>query len=159
MPARWVGVAAVSGHVAFVCIVRGEVIDWVVSDAAARSPEEAAAMTRAWIVKYRPEVVVTEKLETATRKGPKAKTLIAAVAAEAANHEVLDIATDRTRPFKNKYLEAKALCEAYPVLRPSCPKPRRCQDNEPRSCVLFEAVALVEAVREGPPMTLAAAMG
>ena len=66
----------------------------------------------------------------------------------------------RPRGYQSKYDEAEALAAQYPESAVYLPKQRRrIFDFEPRSMVLFEALALADAVIKGPPTTLAAAMG
>lgn len=72
---------------------------------------------------------------------------------------VLDVVIGRERAFKNKYEEAAHYAARYPQLTAVQPKPRCLFDREPRSTVLFEAVALAEAVRRNPTSRLAKAMG
>lgn len=96
-------------------------------------------------------MIVTEKIETARSKGDHTKLLIAAMADLAAEHELLDITIERPGHFANKYDEADALAERYSEMAAWKPKHRRFFDNEPRNTVLFEALALADAVLERQP--------
>ena len=66
-------VAAASGRVGYVYLVDGRLRDWRISGKAAGSPGNAARLAQAWIDRLRPEVVVTEKVEEAAKKGEKTK--------------------------------------------------------------------------------------
>jgi hypothetical protein len=125
-----------------VFIVGQRLMDWQVSNRAAKSPVLVAAFLRKVIASHKPDVVVTEKPSTASHKGERTKALIAAMCEVAADHELLDIAVERPSLFPNKYAEAEALAARYPELAAWKPKPRRFFDNEPRNTVLFEALAL-----------------
>ena len=74
---------------------------------------------------------------------------IAAAAAE------LDIPVERIirrRRHDNKYAEAAALAEQFPILGPWLPKPRQLWETEPREILYFEALAL--AIDEDAPFQL-----
>ena len=148
-PNRLLTLAAASGRIGMVFFVGQRLMDWRISNFAARSPRAAAAFADKLIVSLKPDVVITERAVSAAHKGDKTKALVIAMAEAAANHEVLDIAVVREFRFANKYLEAEALAERYPVLLPWKPKQRRFFDNEPRNTVLFEALALALNVAEG----------
>ena len=152
-------ISACSKRIAYVFFMGDDLRDWRVSETAARGPNEAATHTQIWVNELKPEVVVTEKIAAAKKKGEKAKNLIAAVARTAEHNYVLDVSVDRPDIHANKYDEAAALAGRYPELKAWLPRKRRFFENEPRSIVLFEALALAEQVRQGPPAALAAAMG
>lgn len=141
-PNRILALAAGTGRVGMVFLVGQRVMDWQVSNRAARSPMLVAEFLRKVIASHKPDVVVTEKLAAASHKGERTKALIAAMCAVAADYELLDIAVERPNIFPNKYAEAEALVARYPELAAWKPKPRRFFDNEPRNTVLFEALAL-----------------
>lgn len=152
-------VAAASGRVAYVYFVGEKLKDWHISDAAAKSPVSAAQFMQKWINQLKPDVVVTEKMEQATKKGASAKGVISAIARTAEHNYLLDVSIVREQDFANKYAEATAIAERYPELKPWLPTKRRFFDNEPRNTVLFEAIAMAEKVRRGSTEQLAAAMG
>jgi archaeosine-15-forming tRNA-guanine transglycosylase len=147
---KLLAIAAVSRHVAYVYLIGDRLVDWRISDRASSSAEKASATVQSWINLLGPEVVVTEKVASAVRKGRKAKAAIEAITGVAANNEVLDVSVNREQAFANKYLEADAIVADYPELRPWLPKKRLFYDNEPRNTVLFEAMALAQIVLRGP---------
>ncbi len=151
--------AAAYRRVGVIYMDGGEVLYWAMSTKASRSDKYAAAFAKSLIDEFKPNVVITEKLAYALRKGNHTKHIIEAIATAAGNAPVLDMEVARANPHKNKYEEADALIDRYPVLAPLRPKVRRYFDNEPRSTVLFEALSLAESVRRGPTTQLAAAMG
>ncbi|MEL7284559.1 MAG: Arm DNA-binding domain-containing protein [Pseudomonadota bacterium] len=88
------------------------------------------------------------------------KALIQAIAELASHNHVLDVSVQHPRSYPSKYEEAQALAMEYPEIEGYLPKRRRrIFDFEPRSMVLFEALALANEVIKGPPTRLAAAMG
>jgi hypothetical protein len=143
-PNRLLALAAASGRIGVVFFVGPRLMDWRISNMAARSPEAAARYADRLIVFLKPDVVVTERLSHAAHKGNSSKALVLAMAEVAANHEVLDVAVLREFRHPNKYAEADALVQRYPDLAPWKPKHRRFFDNEPRNTVLFEALALAD---------------
>jgi hypothetical protein len=68
---RLLAVAAATGRVGYVYLVDGTLMAWGVSRKAWRSTTHAAGALQGWINDYRPNVVVTEKIEGKTRKGAK----------------------------------------------------------------------------------------
>ena len=145
-PNRLLAVAAGTGRIGMVFFVGKRLMDWQVSDKAAKSPALAADYLRSLIVSHKPDVVATERLSTAFHKGERTKALIIAMVEVAADHELLDIAVERPNRFQNKYEEAEMLAKLYPELAAWKPKPRRFFDNEPRNTVLFEALALAQVM-------------
>ena len=156
---RILAVAAATGRVGCVYLVGGRIKDWRVSRKAAQSPRDAAEQTQKWINRLKPEVVVTEKVEEAAKKGEKTKEIVRAVARTAEHNYVLDVSVAREHDFANKYEEAAALAKRHPEIAAWVPKKRRFFDTEPRNTVLFEALSLAEAVMRGGPTRLGAAMG
>ena len=152
-------IAAASGRVGYVYLDNSVLKDWCISGKAAQSPADAARLTQKWISRLKPEVVVTEKVEAAARKGDKTKDILRAIANRAAQNYVLDVSVAHTHDFANKYEEAEALARRYPEIQPWLPGKRRFFDNEPRNTVLFEALSLAEAVMRGPRTNLARALG
>ena len=143
-PNRLLALAAGTGRIGMVFFVDKRLMDWQVSNKAAKSPDMAAAYLRTIIVSHRPDVVVTERISAAFHKGERTRLMILTLAELAADHELLDIAVARPNQFKNKYEEAEVLAACYPELAAWKPKPRRFFDNEPRNTVLFEALALAD---------------
>lgn len=129
------------------------------SGLAAQSNSAASVMAQNWIDRLKPEVVVTEKVEQAVKKGAATKGIIKAIAETAADNCVLDVSVARRHDFANKYEEAEALAQRYPAVKNWLPQKRRFFDNEPRNTVLFEALSLAESIDRGPTNQLAAAMG
>ena len=147
---KLLSIAVGSGKVAYVYLVGDQLMDWRISNRASVSPKTAARMMQMWINDLKPEVVATEKISTAKRKGDKTKNLIVAMANIAAINHLLDVSVAREHHFSNKYEEAAALADRYPELLPWVPKKRRFFENEPRNTVLFEALAQALIVLRGP---------
>ncbi|MBP6379095.1 MAG: hypothetical protein KA312_01625 [Sphingorhabdus sp.] len=148
-PNRVLAVAAATGRIGMVFLIGNRLMDWQISGKAAKSPEQATRFAASIIHSHHPDVFITEKIDAARNKGDKAKELVAAMAAIAAEHELLDIAVERPHDFSNKYAEAAELTERYPEIAAWKPT-RRFFDNEPRNTVLFEALALANKILTKP---------
>ena len=159
MSLRLLAFAAVSGRVAYVFFIGDRLLDWRISDKAAASTSHAIDWAGGYIEVLRPDVIVTEQVEFAAKKGQPAKQIIEAIGQLAENTKVLDARIKRERPYHNKYEEAASIAESYPMLKHWVPPKRWFADHEPRHMVLFEAMALALSIIRGPSTSLAAAMG
>jgi len=151
--------AAAYRRVGVIYVDDGEILYWKMSTKAAQSATLAAAFASSLIDEFSPNVVITEQLAHAQRKGKHTKLIIQSIATAAKEAAVLDMEVARENSYKNKYEEADALIDLYPIMASLRPKVRKYFDNEPRSTVLFEALSLAESVKRGPTERLAAAMG
>ena len=139
---RILAFAAATGRVGSVLLIGDRLVDWHTSNKAAESGIKAAAHAQSRINNLMPDVVVTEELETARRKGKHTLAIIAAIARTAEHNDLLDVSVPHRHRYPNKYAEADALAEQFPELAPWKPMKRRFYDNEPRNTVLFEALSL-----------------
>jgi hypothetical protein len=137
-----------------VYLIGNRLMDWRVSDRASDSEAEAAKSAARWIEMLQPDVVVTEDVLGAKKKGYRSKEIIASIAAVASRADLLDVSVIREQNFPNKYVEAKALAEQYPDLKPWLPYRRLLLDNEHRNTVIFEALALAHVILRGPTPVL-----
>lgn len=152
---RLLAVAAATGRIAYVYLIGDRLMDWRISDRASESEADAALAAERWIETLQPDVVVTEELATAHRKGANAKRLIAAMTDVAENGKILSVRVPREQLYENKYVEAATLAVHYPELQPWVPRKRRFFDNEHRNTVLFEALALAQIILQDPTPALA----
>jgi hypothetical protein len=153
-------IAVASGKAGFVLMQNGKLQDWGITVKAAKSGSDLVGFVQNLINQLHPDVMVTEDCKRGSRKGRKAKKLIASVSALASHNTVLDVSVARPRSYPSKFEEAQALAARYPEIAGYLPThKRRNFDFEPRSMVLFEAVSLAEEVTKGPPTKLAEAMG
>ena len=141
-----------TGKVGFVYLIDGDVRDWRLSVQASRSIDDVFAQALKWFEYYRLDLVLMEVISPATRKGRHSRMLSEAIAAAAAELDIPIERIIRRRRFDNKYAEASALAEQFPILAPWLPKPRRLWETEPREILYFEALAL--AVDEDAPVQL-----
>lgn len=149
-----------SGAVAYVYLDQGQLRDWAISTTVSGSRSDLVAFVQTLINELQPDVVVSEKCDHRCRKGPKTRELIASIAALASHNYVLDVSVPRPAVSTNKHDEAKDMVSRHPELIGYVPKRKpRIYESEPRNLLIFEAVALAEAVTHGPPEQLAAAMG
>lgn len=152
-------IAVAKGRAGYVYVAGGELRDWNLSVKAVQSSGALVIWAQQRINDLRPDVVVTEKITPACRKGGRTRNLLEALAELAAHNYVLDVAVERPRTHPCKYAEAEALVQHYPELSGWLPKKRRYFDSEPRHTILFEALALAQSVRNRPADKLAAEMG
>lgn len=157
---RILSIAVASGRAGYVFLQGSQLLDWGIAVKATKTGSEMMGFVQELINELKPDVVVTEKLTKACRKGKRAKELIGSIAALASHNMVLDVAVERPRTFPSKYEEAQHLARMHPEVAGYLPKrKRRLFDFEPRGMVIFEAIAMAEAVGSGPPVQLAAATG
>ena len=98
-----------------------------------------------------------EKLETARRKGAKAKALLAVIHDQAEKANAHFVPLKRENQFRTREAEASHLAILFPDLADKVPHREHC-DNEPHHMVLFEALALAHQALRGGPMLLAQQM-
>ena len=159
MALRMLAIAAAYNRIGYVFLLGDRLVDWRISDRAARSTSKAVAWVQRYAVELRPDVIVTEDLKTAKKKGNKTIAIIEAVGNFAENEKLLNVVVPRRHDYDNKYDEADALAALYPDLKPWVQRRRWFYDNEPRNTVIFEALSLALTVLRDPTTRLAAAMG
>jgi hypothetical protein len=115
-------------------------MDWRLSIDASRSEAACFAKVDDWLSYYQPDVLILEDIE-ASRKGPNALTLHAAIKRAALENEVRVVEVSREKAA-NKYAEADALAAEFPQIAAWLPNKRRTWEVEPRNIILFEALAL-----------------
>ncbi len=141
---RILALAARYGRIAFVYIKNGQPKDWALSCKGYKSGVNAASMTGSWIAKYEPDVVILEDPKSIERKGRDTRSRLRSMLRVADRSSAMVAKTRREQMHKNAYVEAKALAEVFPQMADKLPV-RRFYDTEPRSLVLFEAVALAQS--------------
>lgn len=157
---RILSIAVASGRAGYVFLQGTRLLDWGIAVKATKTGSDMMGFVQELINELKPDVVVTEKLTAACRKGKRAKELIRSIAELPSHNMVLDVSIERPRTFPSKYEEAQHLAGKHPEVAGYLPKrKRRLFDFEPRGMVIFEALAMAEAVASGPPEQLAAAMG
>ena len=150
---RVLAIAVATGKIGHVLLMGDRLLDWGLSRKASSSTTTAAEHTQRLINELKPDVVVTEKIGTETRKGSKTGELIATVAEIASHNYLLDVSVERIQRFKDKYEEAKAIAEHFPELLPWVPRKRRLWEPEPRNTIYFEAMVLALATTRPQPLS------
>jgi len=89
---------------------------------------------------------VTEQLDEQSRKHGRTPQLIDDMNEVIHQHAILHVEVKRQQDFKNKYEEANALAEQYPLLKSHLPSKRKIFNSEDRRMMLFEAVMNMERV-------------
>jgi len=122
--------------------------DWRISEAASQSVITAHAATVEWLNYYNPNRLILERLAD-SRKGSYTRELNTAIGQAAHDQQINTVYVTHVQHYANKYLEAEALAERFPELKPCLPKPRQPWEAEPRDVRVFAAVALgVEALND-----------
>ena len=146
-------IAVASGKAGYVYLSDGKLQDWGITVKAAKNATDLAGFAQNLFNNLKPDVVVTENCAKGSRKGSTSRRLIGAIAHLASQNAVLDVSVLRPRRYPSKYEEAEDLAKKHPETVGYLPsKKRRIFDFEPRSMVLFEALALAEEVRPRPPL-------
>ncbi len=130
--------------IGYVFMVDGELMGWGLSVKASKSPDNAAKQIKAWIERYEPDILITERLTPHSRKrGRTIKNIeaIEQVCIEADAHHADAI---RIQRYNNKYEEIAALCERYPSIADWTPRRPKIWETEPLQTILFEALSLAE---------------
>jgi hypothetical protein len=151
---RLLGIAASHGKIGFAYLVDGELMDWGLSVRASKSFEEAFKRVTIWTVYYRPDIIVTERVEELSRKGAHTRTLIRAAESAANNANADYVEMVLPSDGANKYEAAAALAAEFPQIEPWLPRKRRAWEPEPRNIIYFEALALVWAYWRSSASTL-----
>lgn len=160
MSLRLLSFAVASGKIAHVFLIGETLQDWRVSDAPMKGEDKALAWATRYITDFEPDVILTEDVRYANKKGEPAKLLIEAISSLAEERQLLNPRIRRQHEFANKYEEADAIAARYPELAPWLSRQwRRFFDNEPRNTVLFETMSYALYILRNPTPALARAMG
>ena len=136
--------AARYGRIAYVYIKNGQPKDWALSCKGYKTGANAAGLTGGWIAKFDPDVVIIEDSATIKRKGRNTRSRLRSMLRVAERSSAMVAKAKRVQNYRNAYLEARALVEAYPQMADKLPE-RRFFDTEPRNLVFFEALALAQS--------------
>jgi hypothetical protein len=139
---RVLAIAVATGRIGYVLMIGDKLLDWGLSRKASKSPKHAEAQAKIWIDQFEPDVVITEKVPKTSTKSNKTRSLIEAIANVAQRAALLDVQVSKIKYFKNKYEEAAHFGDRFPDIALWVPRMRRLWEPEPRTTVLFEALAL-----------------
>lgn len=95
-----------------------------------------------WITQFEPDVILTEDLQTARRKGARTKMIMEVIKRTADRSDVPCFERLRLQPYLNRDDQIAELCKRYPQLKSIAPKRRRHHDKEPPVTTIFDAVAM-----------------
>lgn len=137
-------IAARSGQLGVVCLIRHDLLHWEMTVKYARSPKLAAQYAQKLIDKYEPDIFVSEDPATATRKAKRTRKILEALNNVAEQGKAKAMQVERIQRHPSKHIEAVQIAKRHPALYRYVPPPRRVFDDEPRAYVLFEAVTLAE---------------
>lgn len=147
---RVLAIAAAAQHAGYLLLEDRTGTTWGISRRASDGAVEAATWAAQLIEGLRPDIVITEKVMRASKKGPRTREVIAAITAVADRADLLNLAVVKPHDHDNKYEEAAKLAEGHPELAHLLPKVRQVWDPEPRKMIYFEALALALAALGDP---------
>ena len=145
---RTLAIAAASGRVGFILMRGNTPVDWGMSRKASSSPKALYKVMTQWIEKLQPDMIVSELAYSSTHKGARTHKLLEAANKQADEASCLNVTVIRKQQYGNKYIEAAALAKCYPTLEPWLPEKPPAWLPEPRAMIYFEALALIEAIKE-----------
>lgn len=144
-PDNVLGVAASFNKMSFVFFRRRDLGDWGNSHKGVEGLDAAFGLATTWFRHYKPSILVVPEYGERSRKGRTARSLIEAVAAAADEAGVEVVRMERPRTHANKHKEAVALADRYRQIEGWVPKHRRAWEDEPRTSLMFEALAVTHA--------------
>ena len=110
--------------------------------AANGSYQEMKTKVGDWLVKYSPNVVVFESLQSAKRKGDRQRHALRHLPSVARRFNCSVEIVDRVQIHANKFDEAVSLARRFKSLSDRVPPKPNIWEGEPHFVALFEAVAL-----------------
>lgn len=148
-----------TGYIGYVHIEHGQLLDYAVSRKAAQSADATALCLQSWILKSKPQVVVTEKITPLCRRGKRSCELTRLLGVIASYHDVFDISLVLDRGGRTIHQQAEHLVRIYPDVESRMIKPRKIYGAKDRDIVLFDALTLAHTIIENPTMRMAREMG
>ncbi|WP_421702332.1 hypothetical protein [Aliiroseovarius sp.] len=139
---RVLAVAVRTKRIACVVFEDGIPVTWDAVGKKHKTPERAAEKLRSWIDEHKPDVLVSENPDTATRKGKRQIAVLKAFQAVGEELPLIHFIVERKRRFDNVYVEAAAFGEQFPDLAGLVPRPIKPWESEGHNVVCFEALAL-----------------
>ena len=143
---KTMSIAVSSGKMGMVLFMNRQLVVLKSSTKAAKSTEQAAKQMQAWIEKYSPDVIVTEKLTKSSRKHGRTIEIIQTITEVIQSKSILHVEVKRQHQYANKHEEAQALSERYLQLKTYLPNKRKIWEAEDRRMMLFEAVSNAEQI-------------
>jgi hypothetical protein len=146
---RILAVAVAYGKMASVLLIDGRLKDWQCSREAGLAVSKGRSFLRLAVLRYSPDLVIIEDPHGPTRKSGIARSILFALAQELEDSGASHLRVQRTQPFANKYAEARALADRFPVIRPWLPDTPKIWDSEPIETIYFEALSMAVAELDG----------
>ena len=140
--------AVSSGQLAYMLLEQGAPAHWYLWRGVTRDPLVARSKARTVIARLCPDVVVIEDPWNGCRKTGQSLAVLQTLAQAIADEPVRAIRLRRPARFPNRYEEAWALCDRFPLLKPWRPEKPAFYDPEPRHLLVFEALALATDVHD-----------
>ncbi len=140
-------IAAATGRIGYVMLADDKLVDWGISQAASRSPEQAFDKVTNWVDLLKPEAVVTEAIGRGSKKHGKTLALMEVITKAAKHGDCISVTAFKKRRHRDKYQEARILVKQFPELQSRIPKKPPCWLPEPRRMILFEALSLALRIK------------
>lgn len=139
-------IACSSGKIGMVMFMDDKLVLMKISVHASKSAERAKKQAKKWIDQYKPDCIVSERLDEISRKHGRTPELIEAIKEAIAKEPIKHKEVRREQKYPNKYEEANTLVERYPQLKPYLPDKRKIWNSEDRRMALFEAVIMIASL-------------
>jgi hypothetical protein len=155
---RLLAVAAATGRIGYVFFIGHELVAFDLSRKGFKNTTQAAAVFQEWILAFKPNVVVTERLPKKSKKGQRARKIIQTFAQIASHNYVYDITVTPDREGRSRHAHAVHLSDIYPDITHRLPRKPKFYESEDRAMILFDALTLAHIILQDPTLKLAAAL-
>lgn len=155
---RLLVVTAATGRIGYVFFIGHQLVDFDLSRKGFKDTTEAAAVFQEWILDFKPNVVVTERLSEKSKKGQRAREIIETFAQIASHNYVYDITVAPDREGRSRHAHAVHLSDIYPDIAYRLPRKRKFYESEDRAMILFDALTLAHSILGDRRITSAARM-
>lgn len=145
---RVLSIAVAYRKLGYVCLIDGELKDWYCSQEAALSPTLGRSVLRLAIARLAPDLVVSEDPYFPSRKSGQSRDVLYSIAVELRDSTTPHRLVRRHQRYANKYEEAEALAERFPIIAPFLPKAPRIWQAEPGETIYFDALAMAVDVMD-----------
>ena len=150
-PLRVISIAVAAGKVGMVYMVGGELFDWKLTSNASLSNDRIKKWTEKQFQFYKPDIVISERITSYSRKSDHTRGLINAVALVAQNSAANHIEIERVPTHANKYDEIAELSQEFPQIADHAPKQPSIYMPEPKATIYFEALSMAVSLGQSPP--------
>ena len=142
--------AVSAGQLAYMMLEAGQPTRWHLWRIVGGDAPLARHRARVVIAETAPDLVVIEDPFNGCLKRGQSYAILLSLAQAVEDEPVRSARIRRTSPYANRYEEAQALCDRFPLLSPWRPEKPFFYEPEPRALLIFDALALAVAVVDAP---------